>query len=106
MDCPLSTNNCHSQIYAVLAAKVEERGVRRDADQCKVKLKNLRAEFTKRRQRLAASGGGALEPMQHQTLQEELFGARPSANAPAASFDATFSSILEVGKNEVYRFRC
>ena len=80
--------------------------MRRAADQCKVKHKNLRAEFTKRRQSLAASGGAALEPMQHQTLQEELFGARPSANAPAASFDATFSRILEEGKNKIYRFRC
>ena len=89
-DCVLSTNVLNSQVYANLAKALSERGLERTAEQCKVKLKNLRAEHTRRRHQLAASGGGALEPMSHQELLHEIFGTRPSANAAAVSFDATF----------------
>ena len=91
----------NSQVYADLATKLLERGLQRSADQRKIKLNNLRAEFNRRRQRLAASGRGALEPMLHQELLDDLFGARRSANAAAASFDATFSHVLEEGKSMV-----
>ena len=98
---------CPWQVYADLSAKIAERGVERTATQCQNKLKNLRQVFNQRRQDLSASGGGYLDPLTHQTLLEELYGSRPSADAPFRAFDATFASVLREdgleleGKNPV-----
>ena len=81
------------QIYKTLQQRLQQgHGLERDADQCQFRLKNLRAEFTKRKASLRVSGAGAAKEHPYQSLLEQLFGSRPSSQAASGElgFDLTF----------------
>ena len=78
-------------IFANIAKKLKESGYDRDWQQCRAKIKNLKAEYKKVKDHNGVTGNGRKSFKFYQKL-DEILGHRP-ASAPAVVLDAGSSTL-------------
>ena len=81
----------NQSIFAKIAKKLKESGYDRDWQQCRAKIKNLKAEYKKVKDHNGVTGNGRKSFKFYQKL-DEILGHRP-ASAPAVVLDAGSSTL-------------